>query len=386
MSIYMNNAATSWPKPEPVSQAMCNFITEHGANLSRGSASERDIESLDYVFSCRAKLAKLLGGYDRANPTYVTLANNITESLNIVIKGYLKPGMRVITTSMEHNAVIRPLRHLEKEGVRVDVIQCSIRGYMDPKVLDSLLEEPADMVVMTHCSNVCGALQDIESAAEICWKRHVPLVLDCAQTAGVVPISASELGLAALCFTGHKGLLGPQGTGGIIWEPGFARKCDAFIEGGTGSFSHEEYQPAQLPDKFESGTPNLPGITGLLAAVSWIEKEGIDKIHAREREIGERLENGLRSIKEVKVLGPSGDTPRLPVYSLNVKAKDNAFLALDLADIYRIETRPGLHCSPLAHRTLGSFPNGALRLSPGYFTKEDEVDATVEAIKELAAK
>ena len=384
MSIYLNNAATTWPKPVSVASAIYEFITSSGANIARGSASERDIASLDIVFSCRQKLASLLGGYSRHNAKYVTLTSNITESINIVLKGLLKPGMKVVTSSMEHNAVIRPLRGQEDRGVHIEIVQCSLHGYLDPKALDRSLVDGADLAVINHCSNVSGSLQDISAIAEICAKRKVPLVIDSAQTAGVVPIDTEALDISALCFTGHKGLFGPQGTGGIIWKPELAERCAPFIEGGTGSLSHEERQPSQLPDKFEAGTPNLPGIAGFLAAIEWLEKTGIENIRAKENILGSKLEEGLCSIKGLRILGPRGKDQRLPVFSLNIDGKDNSRLARDLSDRYGIETRPGLHCAPLAHRTLGSFPEGALRLSPGYFNTEDDIDAAVYALSELA--
>ena len=384
MPIYLNNAATTWPKPLETAQAVYRFITERGANLARGAASERDIESLDEVFTCRAELAALLGGYEKRSARYVTLTANITESLNIILKGVLRPGMRVVTSSMEHNAVIRPLRALEEAGVKLDIVQCSMRGYLDPKSLDRALEDGADLAVISHCSNVSGSLQDLPAIAEVCAKRRVPLVVDSAQTAGIVPLDAQALGLAALCFTGHKGLFGPQGTGGIVWKPEFAERCAPFIEGGTGSLSHEERQPAAMPDKFEAGTPNLPGISGLLASVRWIKKTGMDKIRAKEEELGQRLEAGMRNISGLRVLGPAEGGRRLPVYSINIDGRDNAMLARSLVDDYGIETRPGLHCAPVAHRTLGSFPEGALRLSPGYFNTAEEIDAAIEALRKLA--
>jgi len=386
MSIYLNNASTTWPKPGTVASAMYDFITKHGANVARGSASERDITSLDKVFSCRQKLAGLLGGYCRHNAKYVTLTSNITESINILLKGLLKPGMRIVTSSMEHNAVIRPLRSLEASGVSIGIVQCSLHGYLDPKALDRTLQDGADIAVISHCSNVSGSLQEISAISDVCAKNHVPLIVDSAQTAGIMPIDTEALGISALCFTGHKGLFGPQGTGGIIWKPELAEKCSPFIEGGTGSLSHEERQPSQMPDKFEAGTPNLPGIAGLLASLEWLEKTGVENIRAKEDMLGKKLEEGLLCIKGLKILGPSGNDIRLPVFSLNIAGKDNSYLARDLSDRYGIETRPGLHCAPLAHRTLGSYPEGALRLSPGYFNTEDDIDAVISAISELASE
>lgn len=385
--VYMNNAATTWPKPQEVPDAVYAFMTRDGANASRGSASERDIKSLDILFTARMKAASLFGGYAKANPKYVTLTSNVTHSLNVVIKGFVKSGMRVVTTSIEHNSVVRPLRELQQNGVAVEVIQASLRGYVDPKKFSEAALERTDLAVVSHCSNVCGSVQPIEEIAEICAKRGIPLVVDCAQTGGVLPINASEVGLAALCFTGHKGLFGPQGTGGIVWKPEFADACSPFIVGGTGSLSHEETQPDVMPDKFEAGTMNLPGFAGLDAALDWIDRTGIDAIREREEKLGARLEEGLLSIKGLRLLGSThGEAPRLPVYAFNVDGKDNGEFANDLSMTYGIEGRPGLHCSPLAHRTLGTFPEGALRLSPGYYTTEDEIDYTIESIRALASK
>ncbi|EHM10657.1 selenocysteine lyase [Thermanaerovibrio velox DSM 12556] len=271
--VYLNNAATTWPKPPEVAEAMYRFMTQGGANLARGSASSRDLSTMDMVLSCREELAKLFGGYSHGDPRYVTFTSNVTESLNLVLKGYLKPGMTVVTTSMEHNAVIRPLRRLEGQGVTVRVVTCSQDGTLP---LDSFRDalSGGDLAVVCHGSNVCGTLQDLEAVAETCHRRSVPLVLDSAQTGGLEEISVSDLSIGALCFTGHKGLMGPQGIGGVVWSPWMAEACSSLIEGGTGSFSHEETQPSAMPDKFESGTPNLPGIAGLLAAVRWINSVG----------------------------------------------------------------------------------------------------------------
>ena len=383
MSIYLNNAATTWPKPPCVAEAVYDFISNHGANLSRGSASQRDIDSLDYSLACREGLAQMFGGYG-GDPSHITFTHNITHSLNTIIKGFLKNGMRVVTTSMEHNAVIRPLRSTEERGVRVDVVQCSLRGYLDPKALERALRDKADLVIVSHCSNVCGSLQDLNAIAEVCAKKGVPLVVDAAQTAGAAHIDAEALGLAALCFTGHKALFGPQGTGGIVWKPEFVEMCGPFIEGGTGSISHDERQPRLMPDKFESGTPNLPGIAGLLAALKWLEKEDLRTIRAKEEALGIKLKEGMKAIKGLRVLGPAEGDISLPVFSISISGKDNGNLARDLFDRWRIETRPGLHCSPLAHRTLGTFPEGALRLSPGYFNSEEEIEITLGALRELA--
>ena len=372
---YLNNAATTWPKPECVSEAMSNFLLNGGANSARGSSSERDMNTMNIILDCRIKLAEFFGGYDDANPMLVTFTSNITESINIVLRGYLKPGMHVLTTSMEHNAVMRPLRFLEGQGVGVKVLACDSEGLMNP---DDLMRELSaskyDLVIMSHASNVCGTIQPLEESAEVCAKFGVPLVADTAQTAGVLPLNAEDLGLAALCFTGHKGLMGPQGTGGIIWSPEFAEKVAPLITGGTGSYSHLEYQPEDMPDKFEAGTPNLPGIAGLNAALDWLKTTGLKNIAERERGLGLRLLEGLVSRKGVALAGKHSMDRRMSVFAFNVDGVDNGTLAERLSRV-GFETRPSLHCAPSAHKTLGTFPEGALRVSPGYFNTEDDIDS-----------
>jgi len=382
-SHYLNNAATTWPKPECVAKAMAAFLERRGANLARGSASRRDLGTLDMVTTCRMKIAALFGGPD-ADPRNVTFTANVTEALNIVLKGFLKPGMRAATSSMEHNAVMRPLRRLEGEGVSLAVMPCTREGTLEPDTLARELKKGLDLVVLSHASNVCGTVQDLDRLAPLCAAAGVFLVLDTAQTGGVLPIDATGWNLAACCFTGHKGLLGPQGTGGILWRDDFASVCRPLIEGGTGSFSHEEVQPSVLPDKFEAGTPNLPGLAGLLASLDWLGETGIDTIHKREDELGRKLLFGLRDIPGITLYGIGTMENRLPVFALNFDGVDNGRAALELADRWGIETRPGLHCAPVAHRTLGSFPQGALRISPGFFNTEEEIELCLEAVSTLS--
>ncbi|MFP4482995.1 MAG: aminotransferase class V-fold PLP-dependent enzyme [Thermovirgaceae bacterium] len=384
MAIYLNNGATTWPKPECVPRAMYDFLVGGGANLARGSAGSRDIGTLDMVATAREKLAALFGGYEGEDSRYVSFTANVTEALNIVLKGYLRKGHHVVTTSMEHNAVVRPLRRLEEEGVRLSILPCSTAGELDPQVLDEILvKEETHMVVLSHASNVCGTIQPLEEIARICHGRGVPLVLDAAQTGGVLDIDAKKLELAALCFTGHKGLLGPQGIGGILWKPEFAEKVAPFVEGGTGSFSDKERQPLIMPDKFEAGTPNLPGIAGLSRAVDWIMETGCVTIRRREETLGRQLLEGLAGIKKLKMYGKDTMEGRLPVFAVNPPGGDNGTLAMRLVDEWGIETRPGLHCAPLAHKTLGSFPRGALRISVGYFNSEEEIEKAVTALERL---
>ena len=370
---YLNNAATTWPKPKSVIDAMTDFMLNCGANSSRGTSSERDMTSMNLILDCRIKLAELFGGYDNHNPLLVTFTSNITEALNFVLRGFLKPGMKVLTTSMEHNAVMRPLRDLEKTGVKVDVID------INPSPLPLLIAN-YDLMVMSHASNVSGTVQPLKEIAEICKKNNIPLVVDSAQTAGILDINVTELNLAALCFTGHKGLMAPQGTGGIIWNPDFASRVKPIITGGTGSFSHLEIQPDEMPDKFESGTPNLPGIAGLNAALDWLNQTGIKNIAKREAEIGKYFLDKLLTIDDLILTGNYDMNNRVSVFSFNIKNFDNGILADELSRA-GFETRPGLHCSPQAHKTLGTFPDGALRVSPGFFTQEFEIDKFFDALK-----
>ncbi len=388
MTIYLNNAATTWPKPPCVAEAMSAFLMNEGANAGRGSASARDMGTLDMILECRERVASLFGGYENASPRYVTFTANITESLNLVLKGFLKPGMSVLTTSMEHNAVTRPLRRLEETGVKLQIVPCDGAGRLEAERLAAALDESgADLAVICHGSNVCGTVQDLEECARICREKNVPLVADTAQTAGLIPLDASRLGLAALCFTGHKGLMGPQGIGGVVWRPDFAVRCLPLVEGGTGSFSHLERQPNPLPDRFESGTLNLPGIAGLNAALDWIEKRGVDDLRRRENELGARLLDGLKRMDGVHVYGlpDMTDGARLAVFAVNFDGVDNALLADEMSRC-GVETRPGLHCSPWAHRTLGSFPQGSLRISIGAFNTHEEIDKALMIIDQSVEK
>ena len=380
---YLNNAATTWPKPECVADSMRDFLLYNGANSSRGTSSERDMNTMNLILDCRMKLAEFFGGYDDCNPLLVTFCANITEAINIVLRGYLKPGMKVITSSMEHNAVMRPLRRLENIGVNVDVLTCDSEGTLHTEDLkEKLSSSHYDLMILSHASNVCGTIQPLREIAGLCREYDVPLVVDSAQTAGQVEINARELGLSALCFTGHKGLMGPQGTGGIIWEPEFSSRVEPLITGGTGSYSHMEYQPEELPDKFESGTQNLPGISGLSAALTWLRDTGVNTVAEHERETGAYFLHELLSFDDVILTGKHNMHERLSVFSFNVKGIDNGILADELSR-EGFETRPGLHCAPSAHKTLGTFPQGALRVSPGYFTRLKEIDMFMAALSKI---
>ena len=386
MSCYLNNAATTWPKPECVAESVREFMLKGGANSSRGTSSERDMGTMNLILDCRMRLAELFGGYDDANPLLVTFTANITEALNFTLRGYLRSGMSVITSSMEHNAVMRPLRALENHGVNVEVVRADSYGRLNPSDFENALtNHKYNLAVISHASNVCGTVQPLNEIAELCMKHKVPLVLDTAQTAGLIEISASELKLAALCFTGHKGLMGPQGTGGIIWSPEFASRVEPIITGGTGSYSHLEVQPEDMPDKFESGTPNLPGIAGLNSALNWLKDTGIKNIAEKEKLTGEYLLERLLMFDDLILSGRHDMNHRVSVFAFNVREIDNGILADELSRA-GFETRPGLHCAPSAHKTLNTFPQGALRVSPGYFNSRDDIDAFIDALKTAIGK
>ncbi|MCL1940984.1 MAG: aminotransferase class V-fold PLP-dependent enzyme, partial [Synergistaceae bacterium] len=352
MGIYFNNAATSYPKPDVVCGEMIKFM-KNAATPGRGSAGEKEISAMRLVFECRENIAGFFSGKNAkkmTDPRFVTFTSNATESLNIVLKGFFsnylkskKTGMRILTSGMEHNAVIRPLRRLEALGAEIGVAECSEGGELYPETVEKMMKaRKYDLMVMSHASNVCGTVQDIAAISSICASAGVPLVIDAAQTAGVIPIDVNSLGLAALCFTGHKGLMGPQGTGGIIWGtvPGegekekFSSKVDPLIEGGTGSFSHMETQSGEMPDKFEAGTPNLPGIAGLDAAIKWINETGMGKIAAHENELSALLLSELASMSKktpLRIYGKRDMIGRLPVFSFNAVKRggfyDNGMLA-----------------------------------------------------------
>jgi cysteine desulfurase family protein len=410
LGVYLNNAATSYPKPDVVYEATVKFLKYYGMNLGRGSTSEKEVSTIRLVFACRENIIEFFSTpsskkiYDeRLEPHYVTFTSNVTEALNTILKGYLKSGMRVLTSGIEHNAVVRPLRRLETIGVKVDIASCSESGELYPETVANMIKRSNyDLMVMSHASNVCGTIQNIADISSICYEAGVPFVLDAAQTAGVIPIDVNSLRLSALCFTGHKGLMGPQGIGGIVWGRtpdgvNFSSKVDPLIDGGTGSYSHVEIQPDEMPDKFESGTLNLPGIVGLNTAINWINKTGIEKIAAHERELCALLLSNLGEIPGLCIYGKQDTNGRMPVVSFNIMTSrrcegthvtlqngfyDNGILAGKLSTM-GFETRPGLHCSPFAHKTLGSFPEGSLRVSPGYFNTREDIEGFVEVLKRI---
>ena len=375
----MDNAATSFPKAPGVSAAMVRYTEEVGASINRGvygSAQEAGLEAL----TLRERAGRLLG---RRDPTHCVVTPGDTWGLNMVLLGALGPGDHCLVSAVEHNAVMRPLHALRERGVTFDRASCDRAGRLDLRAMEGLFRPNTRLVLLAHGSNVSGAVQDEAGAAELCRRRGVPLVLDAAQTAGHFPIDFDGLGLAALCAPGHKGLLGPSGTGLLLLSEEFAAALRPIITGGTGSASHEEVQPPYMPDKFEPGTPNLPGIYGLSAALGYLLSQG-DAVRRREEEMVEQFLEGLRGVEGVRLAGPWEAERRAAVFSLDFLRMDNAEAAFRLEADYGILTRCGLHCAPAAHKALGTFPQGTVRFSPGPFTTDGEIQETLAAVRALA--
>ena len=373
---YLDNAATSFPKPEGVSSAMKTYMDTVGATINRsvyGAAQDAGLVTL----LLRESLKKFFHFPDPV--THVILTPGATAGLNMVIKGYLKPGDHCIVSSMEHNAVMRPL--LQLQGVEYDRIQANREGLINPADVENLIKPNTKLLIMAHGSNVCGAVQDAAAVGEICKKHGIAFALDVAQTAGHIDIDFEKWGLSALIAPGHKGLLGPSGIGVMLLRDDFAKELDPLIAGGTGSASDSEYLPDYLPDRFESGTPNLPGIYGLEASMRFLQQEGLEKLHTHEMALTRRFLEGVAKIPGAVVCGPQGLENRVGVISLDFPDQDNAEVAYRLEMDHGILTRCGLHCAPSAHKSLDTFPRGTVRFSLGFASTEADVDIALAAIK-----
>ncbi|MBO4929369.1 MAG: aminotransferase class V-fold PLP-dependent enzyme [Clostridia bacterium] len=380
--IYLDNGSTSFPKAPGVGKAMANFIENVGVNIGRGGYEEA-YSAAEVVLDTREKLCKLFH-FDQ--PENVVFTSGITASLNILLKGHLQPGDRVLTTSMEHNAVMRPLRQLEQKGVEVVLIPCKRDGTLDFEAFIDLATPGTRALVMTHASNMCGTVMPVKDVAEYCQTLGIWTIVDCAQSAGILPIDMEDWGVDAIAFAGHKGLLGPQGIGGFLITDDLAAEVDPLLSGGTGSISHLETVPDFMPDRFEPGTQNLPGIFGLHAALSYLEKVGIEKIYQHEMALAERLLKGLSQLEGIRVVGRPQLTGRTAVVSVDFLQMDNADAAFLLEDKYGIMTRCGLHCAPQAHKSVGTYPQGTVRFAPGRETTEAEIDTALAAIQEILAE
>lgn len=377
--IYLDNASTTFPKAPNVASAMADYITNCGININRGSYSlAYDVE--DTIYTTRQRLHTLFNGQDSS---HVIFAQNVTMSLNMVIKGLLKAGDHVLVSSMEHNAVMRPLTQLLDKGITFDIIPCDKTGSIILESIDSLIQSNTVAMIINHASNVCGTIQPLEAIGAICKAYNLQFIVDAAQTAGVIPIDMKACHIDALCFTGHKGLLGPQGIGGIILTKEMANHLKPLIAGGTGSFSHVETMPTHMPDAFEAGTLNLPGIIGLNEGLAYIESVGMENIHNHELALSKTFLEGLQEIEHINIVGKQTLQDRTAVVSITIDGMDAASIAYELESTYHIMTRVGLHCAPRAHQTLGTYPEGTVRFSFGYANTLDDVKAALSALNTI---
>ncbi|MCL0102407.1 aminotransferase class V-fold PLP-dependent enzyme [Dehalococcoidia bacterium] len=379
--IYLDNAATSWPKPEVVYQAMNNFMHQVGASPGR-SGHRLSIEAGRVVYETRESLARL---FNIDDPLRIIFTSNATEALNVAINGVLRPGDHAITSSMEHNSVMRPLRALQERGVELTVVSCSKEGFLDPGGIEKAIKPNTRLIVLNHASNVVGTLLPVSEVGAIARRHGVLFCIDAAQSAGAYPLDVSFMKVDLLAFTGHKSLYGPQGTGGLYIRQGVEDVVEPLMRGGTGSRSDSEHQPDFLPDKYESGTPNTVGLAGLGAGVQFVLSQGVDALREKEEKVMYLLIEGLGAIPGVTLYGSGDAREQVAVLSFNIAGIASSEVAMRLEEEYDILCRPGLQCAPIAHKTLGTFPGGTVRVSPGYFTTEDEVDIVLRAVCNIAS-
>lgn len=376
-TIYLDNAATSFPKAPGVVEAVVDYLETVGASAGRGGHSlARQADAL--LWETRTLLAKLLGVSD---PRRVIFALNVTQALNMALMGLLEKGDHVVTTSMEHNSVMRPLRYLERvREIKISVVEGDRQGTVSPERVVDLIGPRTRLVVINHASNVTGGVLPVEKVAEA--KGEALLLVDAAQSAGSLPIHMGAMGIDMLAFTGHKALLGPPGVGGIC----LAAHVDIppLIHGGTGTSSESHDQPTELPFGLEAGTHNMAGIAGLRAALMYLLKERVESIRTKELGLMERLLRGLSEIDGLILYGPQDPQSKVPVFSVNMDGMHPSHLATTLESCFGILVRDGLHCAPSAHKTLGTFPNGTVRISLGPLQDQDTVETVIEAFREIS--
>jgi len=379
--IYFDNAATSWPKPPGVAEAIVRFINDVGANPGR-AGHRLAVQAGRIVYSAREAVAEL---FNVPDPLRVVFGHNVTEALNLALRGLLRPGAHVVTSSMEHNSMMRPLRALERQGVALTVVPCSPEGVLDPAAVEAVLRPDTVMIALNHASNVVGTLLPVADVAALARDYDLLLLVDAAQTGGAYPIDVQADGIDLLAFTGHKSLCGPMGTGGlVVGERVDVARLEPLKRGGTGSRSEHEEQPDFLPDMCESGTPNAVGLAGLDAGVRWVLERGVAAIRTHEVTLAQRLIDGLSGIRGVTVYGELDATRQTATVSFNVAGLEPSDVGLRLDEAYGIMCRVGLHCAPAAHKTIGTFPVGTVRFGLSAFNTLEEVDTALAAVGELA--
>lgn len=380
--IYLDNAGTTFPKPKEVADSVYEYMTQLGCNINRGNY-QKAYHAEEIVYETRMLLCELFDADDCKN---VVFTKNVTESINMLLKGFLNPGDHILVSSMEHNCVMRPLSQLEKVGISYSLIPCNPDGSVMLDAIAPLITPSTKALLCTHASNVCGTVLPLEQIGQICVENHIRFFVDSAQTAGLLPISMKKMHIDALAFTGHKGLLGPQGIGGFLIKEDLIQQVNPLLSGGTGSVSHTTEIPTFMPDRFEAGTLNLPGIFGLHASLLWLKQTGIDTIYAHEMLLTKHFLNGLSSLEKedlLNVIGKKDMENRLGVVSVLTKHTDIANVAFLLDEKYQIMTRVGLHCAPIAHQTLGTYPVGTLRFSFGFWNNESEIETTLSALENI---
>ncbi|MCE5259605.1 MAG: aminotransferase class V-fold PLP-dependent enzyme [Chloroflexi bacterium] len=380
--IYLDHAATSWPKPPAVLRAIEQYLNDYGGNPGR-SGHRISIEAGRVVYEAREALAQL---FNVPDPLRIVFTANATEALNLALYGLLKPGDRVVTSGIEHNAMMRPLRDLARRGVELQIVPCNAEGLLDLAALAEALRVKTRLVALNHASNVVGTISPIAQAAKLAHQAGAPLLLDTAQSAGCLPIDMPALGVDLLAFTGHKALCGPPGTGGLVLGTSFdAQELEPIMRGGTGSRSEYEEQPEMLPDKYESGTVNGMGIAGLGAAVRWLLEQGIDNVRAHEVRLTREMLGGLAQIPRLHVYGPRDAEKQTATISVSIQGLYVSDIGFQLDADYAILCRVGLHCAPAAHRTIGTFPEGTVRLALGWSNTLEQVHLVVDALQRISS-
>ena len=378
MGIYLDNAATSFPKPKEVATAVYDFMVNNGTSSGRGSY-KKAMQSDYIVYECRKLIGKL---FNFDNPKKVVFTSNVTDSLNIAMRGILKENDHVITSSLEHNAVWRCLKTLERDiNIKIDTVECSKDGITNPQDIKKYIKKDTALIVFTQASNVLGTIQPIREIGAIAREHNIPFLVDSAQSAGAMKIDVKEDNIDILAFTGHKSLLGPMGTGGLIINTDIDIK--PLKAGGTGGDSAYEYQPDYYPNHLETGTSNGSGIAGLREAIKFLNKECIENIHNKEKELTKYALEKLETVKDIEIYGPKDCEKMLSVISFNIKDKRPEDVGSILDQKYDIMLRAGLHCAPTAHSVIGTKERGTLRIGLGYFNEKEDIDKLVEALNNL---